>query len=174
MNETIKTMLARKSCRSFKNEQITDDELKIVVEAGLAAPSGRNLQPTLIIAVQDPETIAKLSKINAAVMDSDSDPFYGAPTVVVVLAKKSSRTSLEDGSLVLGNMLLAAYSIGLGSCWIHRAKQTFETEEGKKLLKEWGIEDDDVYGVGNCILGYPDGELHPDFEKKAERAIYVK
>ena len=172
MNETIKTMLERKSCRSFKNEQISDDELKLVVDAGLAAPSGRNLQPTIIVAVQDKETIAKLSRINAAVMESDSDPFYGAPTVLVVLSKQT-RTGLEDGSLVLGNMLLAAYSIGLGGCWIHRAKQTFETEEGKELLKEWGIEEE-VFGVGNCILGYPDGELHPDLEKYAERVIHVK
>lgn len=172
MNETIKTMLERKSCRSFKNEQISDDELKLVIDAGLAAPSGRNLQPTIIVAVQDKETISKLSRINAAVMESDNDPFYGAPTVLVVLSKQT-RTGLEDGSLVLGNMLLAAYSIGLGGCWIHRAKQTFETEEGKELLKEWGIEEE-VFGVGNCILGYPDGELHPDFEKHAERVIYVK
>ncbi|MBR6807653.1 MAG: nitroreductase [Clostridia bacterium] len=173
MNETLETMLARKSCRSFKKEQIKDEELRAVVDAGLAAPSGRNLQPTLIIAVQDRETIDKLSRLNAAVMGVDSDPFYGAPTVVVVLAKKSSRTSLEDGSLVLGNMLLAAYSIGLGSCWIHRARETFESEEGKALLAEWGI-DGEVYGVGNCILGYPDGELHDDFLKNPERAIVIK
>ena len=107
------------------------------------------------------------------IMGSDSDPFYGAPTVVIVLADANIRTCVEDGSLVIGNMLLAAYSIGLGGCWIHRAKQTFETEEGKELLKEWGIEEE-VFGVGNCILGYPDGELHSDLEKYAERAIYVK
>lgn len=172
MNETIKTILERKSCRSFKNEQITDDELKLVIDAGLAAPSGRNLQPTIIVAVQEKETIAKLSRINAAVMETDKDPFYGAPTVLVVLSKQT-RTGLEDGSLVIGNMLLAAYSIGLGGCWIHRAKQTFETEEGKELLKEWGIEEE-VFGVGNCILGYPNGEFHPDLEKYAERVIYVK
>lgn len=172
MNETIKTMLDRKSCRSFKSEQITDAELQTVIDAGLAAPSGRNLQPTIIVAVQDKETIAKLSRINAEVMVTDNDPFYGAPTVLVVLSKYT-RTGLEDGSLVLGNMLLAAYSIGLGACWIHRAKQTFETEEGKELLREWGIEED-VFGVGNCILGYPDGELHPDLEKHKERIIYVR
>lgn len=173
MNETIITMIERKSCRSYKKEQITDEELQAVVNAGLAAPSGRNLQPTIIVAVQDRETIAKLSRINASVMGTDSDPFYGAPTVAVVLAKRSSRTSLEDGSLVLGNMLLAAYSLGLGGCWIHRARETFETEEGRALLAEWGI-DEDVYGVGNCILGYPEGELHGDIEKAASRAVYVK
>ncbi|MBR5633167.1 MAG: nitroreductase [Clostridia bacterium] len=173
MNETVKTMLERKSCRSYKAEQITDAELQCVIDAGLAAPSGRNLQPTLIVAVQDKDTIAKLSRINASVMGVDKDPFYGAPTVAVVLAKKSSRTSLEDASLVLGNMLLAAYSIGLGGCWIHRARETFESEEGRELLREWGIEEE-VYGVGNCILGYPDGEFHPDFEKLADRAIIIK
>lgn len=173
MNETLKTIFARKSCRSFKKEQITDAELKTVIDAGLAAPSGRNLQPTVIVAVQDRETVQTLSKLNAAVMGADSDPFYGAPTVLVVLAKKESRTSLEDASLVLGNMLLAAYSIGLGGCWIHRAKQTFETDEGKALLEKWGITDE-VYGVGNCILGYPEGEFHPDLEVKEGRVVIVK
>lgn len=173
MNETVKTMLERKSCRSYRADQITDSELRCVIDAGLAAPSGRNLQPTVIVAVQNKDTVAKLSRINAAVMGTDNDPFYGAPTVVVVLAKKSSRTSLEDASLVLGNMLLAAYSIGLGGCWIHRARETFETDEGRELLREWGI-DEDVYGVGNCILGYPDGEFHADLEKFASRAIIIK
>ncbi len=173
MNETIKTILERKSCRSYKAEQISDDELNAVVEAGLAAPSGRNLQPTIIVAVQDKETISKLSKLNASVMGTDSDPFYGAPTVIVVLAKRSSRTSLEDGSLVIGNMLLAAFAEGLGGCWIHRARETFETEEGKALLREWGIEEE-VFGVGNCILGYPDGDFHADFEKIKSRAVFIK
>ena len=173
MNETIKTMLERKSCRSFQDRQVSDEDLRQVIDAGLAAPSGRNLQPTIIVAVQDKETIAKMSRINAAVMETDKDPFYGAPTVLVVLAKPSSRTSLEDGSLVLGNMLLAAYSLGLGGCWIHRARQTFETEEGRELLREWGIEEE-VYGVGNCILGYPAGEFHEDFLKDPERVIVIK
>lgn len=173
MNETLKNIHERKSCRSYKQEQITDELLKEVLDAGLAAPSGRNLQPTYIVAVQDAATVKKLSEINAGIMGTDKDPFYGAPTVIVVLAKKDSRTSLEDGSLVVGNMLLAAYSLGLGACWIHRAKETFETDEGKALLKEWGITDE-VFGVGNCILGYADGEFHPDFEKKSDRVIVIK
>lgn len=172
MNEVIKALHERKSCRSYKAEQITDELLRAVVDAGLAAPSGRNLQPTYIVAVRDPETIDVMRRINAEVMGTENDPFYGAPCVIVVLAKEGSRTSLEDGCLVLGNLLLAAHSLGLGACWIHRARQTFETEEGKALLKKWGITDE-VFGVGNCILGYVDGELHPDLEKRADRAYYI-
>ena len=173
MNETIKTLLERKSCRSFKAEQISDEHLNAVIDAGLAAPSGRNMQNTIIVAVQDKDTIARLSKINAEIMGVDSDPFYGAPTVCVVFGKSCGTTALEDASLVLGNMLIAAYSLGIGGCWIHRARQTFETEEGKNLLREWGITED-VFGVGNCILGYPDGEFHPDYEIKDGRLFFVK
>lgn len=173
MNEAIKNLLERKSCRSFTDEQVSDELLKIVVDCGLAAPSGRNHQPVISVVVQDKATIEKLSKMNAAVMGADSDPFYGAPTVIVVLAKEGERTSLEDGCLVLGNMLNAAYALGLGACWIHRARQTFESEEGKALLREWGITDE-VYGVGNCILGYPKGEFHPDYEINEGRVVTVK
>lgn len=172
MNEVLKAIHERKSCRSYKKEQISDEQLHAVVDAGLAAPSGRNLQPTYIVAVRNAEDIALMRRINAEVMGTENDPFYGAPCVVVVLAKSGSRTSLEDGCLVLGNMLLAAHALGLGACWIHRAHQTFDTEEGKALLKKWGITDD-VFGVGNCILGYVDGELHANLEKRAERAYYI-
>lgn len=172
MNETLKALHERKSCRNFKADKVPDELLRAVVDAGLAAPSGRNLQPTYIVAVRDEEDIAVMRRINAEVMGTDNDPFYGAPCVIVVLAKEGSRTSLEDGCLVLGNMLLAAHAVGLGACWIHRARQTFETDEGKALLKKWGIPEE-VFGVGNCILGYADGELHPDLEKRAERAYYI-
>jgi nitroreductase len=154
MNETIKTILERKSCRSFKEEQISDEQLQTVIEAGLSAPSGRNMQNTIIVAVQDKETINRLSKINASVMGAENDPFYGAPCVVVVFADSSVLTAVEDGSLVIGNMLLAAESLGVGACWIHRAKQMFETDGGKALMKKWGVEDKYI-GVGCCVLGYP-------------------
>lgn len=173
MNETIKTLLERKSCRSFKAEQISDEHLQAVIDAGLAAPSGRNMQNTIIVAVQDKDTIDRLSKMNAEIMGTDGDPFYGAPTVCIVFGRSSGTTSLEDGSLVIGNMLTAAYSLGLGGCWIHRARQTFETEEGRELLREWGIPED-VFGVGNCILGYPEGAFHPDHEIKDGRLFFVK
>ena len=112
------------------------------------------MQSPIMVAVQDPETIAKLSKMNAAVMGVTSDPFYGAPTVIVVLADRSRGTYVEDGSLVMGNLMNAAYSIGVDSCWIHRAKEVFESEEGQALLKEWGIGGDYI-GIGHCTLRVP-------------------
>ena len=169
MNETIKTILERKSCRSFKNEQITDDELKLVIDAGLAAPSGRNLQPTIIVAVQDKETIAKMSRINAAVMESDSDPFYGAPVVLVVLADKTASTHVYDGSIVMQNMMLTAHSLGLGSCWIHRARETFEQPKWQQYLRSLGIEGEYV-GIGNCIVGY--GDIQPQEKPRKENWVY--
>jgi len=115
MNETMKVLIERRSCRSYKAEQITKEELDAVLTAGLWAPTGMNRQHTRLVAVTDPATVKKLSRMNAAVMGTDNDPFYGAPCVVVVLAKSGSRTSLEDGCLVLGNMLLAAHALGLGA-----------------------------------------------------------
>lgn len=152
-NETIRNMCGRRSCRSFSDRQISDCELNLILESGLHAPSGMNRQSVILVSVRDRDTVKKLSKMNAAVMGSSNDPFYGAPCVVVVLAK-AGMTALEDGSLAMGNMLNAAYSLGLGCCWIHRAKEMFLSPEGKELLKGWGITDD-IIGVGNCILGYP-------------------
>ena len=116
------------------------------------------MQSAAMVAVQDPETIRTLSRINAEIMGTDGDPFYGAPTVVVVLADRRRGTCVEDGSLVMGNLLNAAFSLGVDSCWIHRARETYETEEGKALLKKWGLSEDYI-GIGNCILGYSDQPL---------------
>jgi nitroreductase len=160
MNETMTTLLNRRSIRAFKPEQITDEELNAVLEAGKYAPSGANQQSALIIVVQDRATRETLSRMNQAVMGGDFDPYYGAPTILLVLADKSKVTPVEDAALALGNMFNAAYSLGVGSCWVHRERQMFESAEGKALLKEWGVEGDYV-GVGSCILGYPDGE-HPE------------
>ncbi|MBE6608928.1 MAG: diguanylate cyclase [Ruminococcaceae bacterium] len=154
----IKSLKERRSVRSYKSEQITDEMLDIILEVGTFAPTGRNLQSPLMVAVRDKETIKKLSEMNAAVMGSDRDPFYGAPCVVVVFADPSVYTYIEDGSLVMGNLLNAAYACGLGGCWIHRAKEVFETQAGKKLMREWGV-DEKYVGIGNCILGYADGDL---------------
>ncbi len=167
MNETIKTLCARRSCRSYKPEQITEAELDAVLEAGTYAPTGMNLQSPVMVAVQNAEDIKTLSRMNAAVMGIDSDPFYGAPTVIVVLADKSRGTYIEDGSLVMGNLMNAAYSIGLGSCWIHRAKEEFDSPEGKALLKKWGVKGD-LAGIGHCILGYPASEPKPRTPRKAD------
>lgn len=170
MNEVLKCLKERRSIRKYKNEQIKDEELNLILEAGTYAATGMGMQSPIMVVVQDAETIAQLSKMNAAVMDDDSDPFYGAPTVVIVLADRSRGTCVEDGSLVMGNLINAAFSIGVDSCWIHRAKEVFDTEEGKALLKKWGIEGDYV-GVGNCILGYRDCEL-PKPRARKENYIY--
>jgi nitroreductase len=159
MNETIKTLLERRSIRKFKPEQIKDDELNAILEAGMYAPSGANQQSALFVVVQDKDTIKKLTAMNAAVLKKDIDPYYKAPTIVLVFADRSKVTPVEDAALALGNMFNAAASLGIGSCWVHRTKQMFETEAGKDLLKKWGITGD-YTGVGSCILGYPDGE-HP-------------
>jgi nitroreductase len=157
MNETIKTLLKRRCVRRFKADQIREDELNAILEAGMYAPSGSNQQSALFVVVQEKETLKKLSTMNAAVLRKDVDPYYMAPTVIFVFADRSKVTPVEDGCLALGNMFTAATSLGLGSCWVHRTKQMFETEEGKGLLRKWGVTGDYV-GVGSCILGYPDFE----------------
>ncbi len=155
MNETIKNLIERRSCRNYKQEQIKDEELNLILEAGEYAPTGMGRQSPIMVVIQDKDTISKLSKLNGKIMEESTDPFYGAPTVIVVLADKNIGTYKEDGSLVLGNLMNAAQSLGIGSCWIHRAKEEFETEEGKELLKEWNIPNNYV-GIGHCILGYPE------------------
>lgn len=156
MKETLTDLKTRRSCRKYKPEQIKEEELAQILEAGTYAPTGMGAQSPLMVVIQDKETIAQLSKMNAAVMGVSSDPFYGAPTVVVVLADKSRGTCVEDGSLVMGNLMNAAHALGVASCWIHRAKEEFESPEGKALLEKWGIQGDYI-GVGHCLLGYAEG-----------------
>ena len=151
----MNTLLNRRSIRRYKEDQVPDELLDQVLTAGLYAPTGMNRQNIVMVAVRDKETRDLLSRMNAAVMGSDRDPFYGAPCVIVVLGDPEIYPVVENGSLVLGNLMNAAYAVGLGSCWIHRAKQTFETEEGKALLRKWGLKDN-LVGIGNCILGYAD------------------
>ena len=151
----MNTLLNRRSIRRYKEDQVPDGLLDQVLTAGLFAPTGMNRQNIIMVAVRDKQTRDQLSRMNAAVMGSDRDPFYGAPCVIVVLGDPEIYPVVENGSLVLGNLMNAAYSVGLGSCWIHRAKQTFETEEGKALLRKWGLKEN-LVGIGNCILGYAD------------------
>lgn len=158
MADAISTLKSRRSCRKFDGRPITDEQLNTILEAGTYAPTGMGKQAPIMIAVQDKETVALLSKMNAAIMGTDSDPFYGASTVIIVLADKSIGTYLYDGSLVMGNLMNSAEAIGVQSCWIHRAKEEFESDEGKALLKKWGIEGD-YEGIGHCVLGY--GEKAP-------------
>ena len=157
MHELLKN---RRSIRKYKEQQVPEDLLDAILETGLFAPTGMNKQNVVMVAVRDKATRDQLSAMNAAVMGATHDPFYGAPCVIVVLGDPEVYPVVENGSLVLGNLMNAAYEAGLGSCWIHRAKQMFETQEGKDLLKKWGLPET-LVGVGNCILGYPDEEPAP-------------
>ncbi|MBQ3519036.1 MAG: nitroreductase [Clostridia bacterium] len=169
MNQTIRDLLQRRSIRQFKDEQVSEELLDIVLEAGTFAPTGMNRQSPLMVAVQNKETIEILRKMNAAILGNpDADPFYGAPIIIVVFAYKNVRTYREDGSLVIGNLCNAAHAVGLGACWIHRAKEEFETEEGKALMKEWGIAEN-YEGIGHCILGIP--SVIPETKPRKENYI---
>lgn len=168
MNKALEAIYNRRSIRKYKPEQISKEELEAVLKAGVCAPTGMNRQSPIIVVVQDREEIAYLSKLNAAVNNWESDPFYGAPTVLIVLAEASSPHAVQDGSLVMGNLMNAASALGLGSCWINRAREVFDSPDGKALLKKWGIEGE-YTGIGNCILGYPDEER----EMKPRKEDYV-
>ncbi len=173
MNSTIKDLLNRRSIRKFTDEPVSEDDLNLILEAGLYAPSGSNKQTAIMVVVQDPETVRYLERLNASVVGKDPETahnFYGASTVIVVLAQKEAGNRAYDGSLVMGNLMNAAAALGLGSCWINRARETFETEEGKKLLEKWGIEGE-WEGVGNCILGHIAGE-YPEAAPRRENRVY--
>ena len=153
MNEVLKVLTERRSCRNYTPDPIPADILNQILEAGTFAATGMGKQSPIMIAVTDKKTRDQLSKMNAAVMGANNDPFYGAPVVIVVLANRSVPTYLYDGSLVMGNLMNAAHSLGIASCWIHRAKEEFDSAEGKAILKDLGIEGD-YEGIGHCILGY--------------------
>ena len=171
MNESIKNMIERRSIHSFKPDaMVSKEDMDAIIEAGTYAATGMGMQSPIIIAVTNKETRDQLSKMNATIMRRDMDPFYGAPVVLIVLADKNRPTHIYDGSLVMGNLMNAAASLGIGSCWIHRAKEEFESEEGKALLKKWGIEGD-YEGIGHCILGYPDGDV-PKAKPRKENYVY--
>lgn len=145
----------RRSIKGYTNEVITDEQLAYVLEAGTYAPTGMNRQSPVIVAIKDKDTIEKLERENAKVMGDESiKAFYGATTLLVVFRDANCFTGMEDACLVLGNMMNAAHAIGIGSCWIHRAKEVFEGEYGKSLMKKWGLSDN-YKGVGHCILGIP-------------------
>ncbi len=173
MNETIQTILNRRSVKSYKPDAVPERLLSQIAEAGTYAATGRNLQSPIILVVTKKETRDKLSKLNAAAMGASGDPFYGAPAVLVVLVDKSVRTGVYDGSIVMANMMLAAESLGLGSCWIHRAKETFETPDGKAILSSLGIKGE-YEGIGNCIVGYADGEKPVAKPRKENWVYYIK
>ena len=172
MNTTMNDLLTRRSIRSYTDEVPPREVIEEICNAGTYAPTGMNRQAPIIVAVTNREVRDEMSRLNAAVMGADSDPFYGAPVVLVVLADSTAAmTWKEDGSLVMGNLLNAAHAKGLGSCWIHRAKEVFETEEGKAILAGLGIDTTKYVGIGNCILGYVKGD-YPEARPRKENYVY--
>lgn len=174
MNETLNTLKTRRSVRGFNPKRMPSEKLiNEVVMAGEYAPTGKGMQSPRIIVVTNKEIRDRLSKLNAEVMGTSSDPFYGAPVIIIVLADKTRPTYMYDGSLVMGNLMNAAHAVGLGSCWIHRAKEVFHSAEGKALLKGWGI-DGDYEGIGHVALGCPLTEPAPAKPRKEDYAVWVK
>ncbi len=174
MNETLKTLETRRSVRGFDPERMPSDELiNEIVKAGEYAPTGMGMQSPRIIVVTNKTVRDRLSKLNAEVMGTTSDPFYGAPVILIVVADKTRPTYLYDGSLVMGNLMNAAHAVGLGSCWIHRAKEIFSSAEGKAMLKQWGIEGD-YEGIGHVALGYALKEPAEAKPRKEDYTVWVR
>ena len=173
MNEVLKNLTERRSVRAFKPDMPPKELMEQIIEAGLYAQNGMGRQSAMVIAVTDKKTRDELSELNRMIAGRDADPFYGGPAVLVVLADKSVPTYMYDGPLMMGNMLNAAHALGLGSIWIHRAKQEFEQEYGKKLLEKLGIEGD-WEGIGHCVVGYPANELPAPAPRKEGRVYWVE
>ena len=173
MNAELQALKERRSVRKYKADMVPQELIDQVIEAGLYAASGHGTQEVIIVAVTNKEVRDKLAKMNREILGTNSDSFYGAPVVLVVLGPKSNKLTPYDGSLVMGNLMQAAHAVGLGSCWINRAKEEVASEEGKQLLKEWGIQGE-YEGVGHCILGYADGPVPQAAPRKANRVFYVK
>ncbi len=153
-NKVLDNIKARRSVRAYKSDSVSEEMLDAILEAGTYAPTGGGRQSPTIIAVKSAEYRRRISELNAEVMGSNADPYYGAPVIILVLADGSANTFVEDGSCVLENMMLAAESLGLGSVWVHREREIFDSEKGKKLLKEWNLPET-LRGVGSIALGYP-------------------
>lgn len=175
MNEIIKAMQERRSIRKFKAQMPKKEDLEQIVQAGLYAASGKNQQAAMVLAITNKEMRDKLAQANCKIggWNEGFDPFYGAPVVLVVLANKAQFTHIYDGSLVMGNMMLAAHALGLGSIWIHRAKEEFEQSEWKKLLAELGVQGD-WEGVGHCAVGYMDGDMPTAAPRKDNRVFWIE
>lgn len=171
MNEITKCLVERRSVRKFKNEQIPSEVLDDILMCGTYAPSGMGKQSAKIVVVRDKETIDKIAHINSSIMGRDADPFYGAPTVVIVFADTKMPTYIYDGTCVAMNLLNGAFANGVDSCWIHRAKETFQTEEGKELLKKWNISED-YEGISNIIMGYRDTDLPDPAPRKEDYIVF--
>lgn len=172
-NKLLELIKTRRSCRHYKAEQVSDKELNAVLEAGEYAPTGHGLQDPIIVAVQNNDIKAQLARLNAQIMGVDSNPYYDAPTYLLVFSTKDNPNAFQDGSCVLENMMLAAHALGLGTCWINREYQMFQTEEGKNIMKEIGLKEG-LIGIGALSLGYPSREPKPAAERKADWTVIVK
>lgn len=171
-NEVLRAIYGRRSVKKYTDKHVPTELLDEILKAGSWAANGKAWQAPVMVAVTDPETRETLRRLNAEILGNpDADPFYGAPVVVAVLSDSERFTYVEDGSLVIGNMMLAAYSLGVDSCWIHRAREVFETEEGRALKAKWGLGDNYI-GVGHCILGYRAGDYPAPKPRREGRIIY--
>lgn len=170
--EALDFLKSRRSIRSFKPEQIRREELEAVLEAGTYAPTGGGRQSPVIVAVQDPATVEQLARMNARVIGNDSNPYYGAPAILLVLVPEGCSTGVEDGTCVLNTMLLAAHAVGLGGVWVHREREMFATDEGKALLKKWGLPET-LVGIGSVALGYAGSSLPEAAPRKADYVKYI-
>ena len=175
MNETMNAILTRRSVRKYTDEMPKKEDLEQIIQAGLYAASGKGGQSSIIVAVTDKALRDRLMEMNRKVggWAEGFDPFYGAPAVLLVLAKKNTPFTVADGSLSMGNMMLAAHALGLGSCWINRAREEFETEEGREILRSLGVEGE-YEGVGHCVVGYPAGELPKAAPRKDGRVFWAE
>lgn len=176
MSNSILTLIeSRQSIRKYTPEMPAKEDLEKIIRAGLYAASGKNMQTAVIVAITDQVLRNRLSEMNRIIggWDEGFDPFYGAPAVLLVLSDKSSPNHVYDGALAMGNMMLAAHTLGLGSCWINRAREEFDTSEGKQILEDLGIHGD-YEGIGHCIVGYPDGPLPDPKPRKAGRVYWAE
>ena len=171
-NETLDVINSRRSIRANKSDAIPSELLNAVLEAGTSAPTGMGRQSPVIIAVESKAYRDRISKLNAAVLGSDTDPYYGAPVIILVLADSSRPTNVEDASCVLENMMLAAHSLGLGTVWVHREREIFDSENGKRLLAEWKLPES-LRGVGSIAIGYPAVEPDARLPRKDGYIIHV-
>lgn len=172
MKDFYDIIKSRRSVRGYKSDEIPADKLARILEAGTYAPTGRGKQSPQIIAVKDKAVRDKISALNAAIMGTNSDPYYGAPVIVLVLADGTANTFVEDGSCVLENMMLAAEAEGLGTVWVHREREIFDSDEGKELLREWGLPET-LRGVGSIALGYLAAEPKEASPRKEDYIKYI-
>ncbi|MGI6721384.1 MAG: nitroreductase family protein [Anaerovoracaceae bacterium] len=174
MNDIIKNMETRRSVRSYSDRAVSKEDLRLIMEAGEYAPSGMGAQDPVMVCITDKDVISRISKLNAEIMGTDSDPFYGAPALIVVFGSRDRRTRCCDGSAAITNMLNAAHSLGIDSCWIFRARESFETEEGRAMMAAWGLPPEQYQGIGNVILGYGDREYPKAAARKDGRIFWVE